>query len=637
MAQFTKALSKDDRYILILDVSETGTSVANNTSTISYSLKVKKKSGTGYYTSNTNNPYKVTINNEEEENDSKAYDFRNSTPKTITLASGTTIVEHDDDGKKTIAVSGYFKDANNGLGSATASGSLVLTNLNRGVIPTFSANPATLGEEITITHTRPESSLGIGYYFVMKAYVNGVLKASLTSYNDSTNWTPSLSWASYYPNELSGSCTFTCETHKVVALLQTDEIIGTQSVNLGFIIPSSVQPSVSIGTPVETNATMISKNWGVFVEGKSQVKIPITATGIYNSTISSVYTSVNGINVPGNYDADNDVWNFTTNSNTTGTNTISSSAIDSRTNTGTDTDTFNVVPYSNPSISNAEIQRCLSDGTIDNNGTYVKYSFNGTSSSILDGNNQELNTTTWKLSYKKTTDANYTDVTLGTGNTYNTTIGGDVSSFTISTDYTYDIKISGTDAFTTTEYHAELDTGFDLMNFNPSGKSMAIGKVSEATALEEKLEVGLTTEFLEPITATTIDATTITGTTINFTNSNYHDSSKQDTLSVTTGTDAVSRTSGATIRTSDYQKYGKIVQMRLVCDTTSSTSAGSNCFEGTLDSSLLPSDYVTGASFNGSTAQIAQISPEGEVIVRNLVSTLNSGTAFGIHFIWIIN
>jgi hypothetical protein len=129
MAKFTKTMG-DSRYSIELEVKETSTNISENTSVVSYTLKATKSSGSGYYTSNKTNPVKVSLDGSEIVNKKIAYDFTGSTPKTITLASGTKTITHNADGSKTIACSGYFKDAENSLGSATASGNLTLTQLH---------------------------------------------------------------------------------------------------------------------------------------------------------------------------------------------------------------------------------------------------------------------------------------------------------------------------------------------------------------------------------------------------------------------------------------------------------------------------------------------------------------------------
>jgi len=129
MATFKKTMSGDSRYSVSLIVNETSTDISTNSSVVSYTLQATKSSGSGFYTSSANNPIKVTIDGIVIINKKIAYDFRNVT--TLTLATGTIPIEHENDGTKTIQCSGYFKDANNSLGSATASGSLELSQLHK--------------------------------------------------------------------------------------------------------------------------------------------------------------------------------------------------------------------------------------------------------------------------------------------------------------------------------------------------------------------------------------------------------------------------------------------------------------------------------------------------------------------------
>ena len=49
-----------------------------------------------------------------------------------------------------------------------------------------------------------------------------------------------------------------------------------------------------------------------------------------------------------------------------------------------------------------------------------------------------------------------------------------------------------TDYFSTTEYSHNLSTAYTLMDFNKSGKGMAIGKVSTQNALEINMDTKLT-------------------------------------------------------------------------------------------------------------------------------------------------
>lgn len=129
----TKTMSGDSRYSIKLTVTEktvTSADIADNSTRVDYKLEATKSSGSGYYSNSAVSTVKVTLDGTTIVNTKKAYDFRNSTPKTITLASGTHTIKHDSDGSKTIACSGYFKDGANSLGNATASGNLTLTQLH---------------------------------------------------------------------------------------------------------------------------------------------------------------------------------------------------------------------------------------------------------------------------------------------------------------------------------------------------------------------------------------------------------------------------------------------------------------------------------------------------------------------------
>ena len=129
----TKTMSGDSRYSIKLTVTEktvTSADIADNSTRVDYKLEATKSSGSGYYSRDAVSTVKVTLDGTTLVNTKKTYDFRNSTPKTITLASGTHTIKHDPDGSKTIACSGYFKDGANSLGNATVSGNLTLSQLH---------------------------------------------------------------------------------------------------------------------------------------------------------------------------------------------------------------------------------------------------------------------------------------------------------------------------------------------------------------------------------------------------------------------------------------------------------------------------------------------------------------------------
>lgn len=382
---------------------------------------------------------------------------------------------HNDDGTKTINISGQVTGPS-GTGlegkSSWGNSNVTLDTIPRASQPTLSSSSVTMGNSVTITTNRVSNSFThtLSYSF---GSATGTIASNVT---DTTSWTPPITLANQIPNSASGSCTIICQTYNGTTL------IGTKQVTLTLNVPSSVVPTVSIGTLTEANASMQTLNWGVFVQNKSQLNIPITASGSYGSSISSIVTTINGLSFTGA--------NVTTSTLiTSGTNTISTTVTDSRGRTATTTKTYTVVAYSNPQITTATCVRSLSDGTESDEGTYLKYSFVG---SISPASNH--NAHNFKIGYKLKSYSTYTYVDIDTTN-YSLNDTDEVLNLNLDTNNAYDIIFVVTDTFTSSSISRAIETGFDLMNFNASGKSMAIGKVSEASSTEELFEIALPTEI----------------------------------------------------------------------------------------------------------------------------------------------
>lgn len=380
-------------------------------------------------------------------------------------------IPHNADGTKTINWSWDISTGTSVIGDWEESGTKVLQTIPRASQPTFSSSSVDLGNSVTITTNRVSEN----FTHTLTYSIGNTSGTIATNVTDTATWTPAITLANEIPDSTNGTAIITCQTYNGTTL------IGTTTANLTLNVPTSVVPSVSIGTLTEANTTMQDLNWGVFVQNKSQLNIPITASGIYGSTINSIVTTINGIKFNGS--------NVVTSTLVTaGTNTISTTVTDSRGRTATTTKTYNVVAYSNPVISTAQVQRCLQDGTISDEGTYLLYTFIGSISPVSNNNSS-----TFRIGRKLATDSNYTYETISS--TYSVNVQNAVSSYIISADYIYDVVFEAIDSFMTTALNRTIDTGFDLMNFNASGKSMAIGKVSQASASEELLEVGINSTF----------------------------------------------------------------------------------------------------------------------------------------------
>ena len=448
-------------------------SIDENKSVVTASIYVRRTSG--YTTGKLWNGY-VNIGGNNHTY-SQIYTGTSTTVRQdwVLVQTFSDTILHNADGTKAINISGQVTGpSGTGLEGKSSWGdsNVTLDTIPRASQPTLSSSSVTMGNSVTITTNRVSNSFThtISYSF---GSATGTIA---TNVGDSTSWTPPITLANQIPNSASGSCTIICQTYNGTTL------IGTKQVTLTLNVPSSVVPSVSIGTLTEANTTMQGLNWGVFVQNKSQLNIPITATGIYGSSISSIVTTINGLSFTGSPVT-------TSTLITSGTNTISTTVTDTRGRTATTTKTYTVVAYSNPQITTATAVRSLSDGTESDEGTYLKYSFVG---SISPASNH--NAHNFKIGYKLKSYSTYTYVDIDTTN-YSLNDTDEVLNLNLDTNNAYDIIFVVTDTFTSSSISRAIETGFDLMNFNASGKSMAIGKVSEASSTEELLEIGLPTEI----------------------------------------------------------------------------------------------------------------------------------------------
>lgn len=447
--------------------SESNVSLPNNTSSLTINIYFSPNNTSTWFSSAT---LYCTCNGVQQS-------------KKVSLSKGGSVsasftfnnIKHNNDGTKSVSWNWSCSTGTSVLGNISDSGTKTLQKIPRASGISLNPNPAELGEAITISLTK---------------YIEGTTDTLTWKIGDSTGtigttdedsyiWTPPIYLAELITNSTSATCVISCTSY------DDDTLIGTSTANLTLKVPDMIVPTAIIGTLLEADELMIAKNWGVFVQNKSKLEIPIIAVGSYGSQIVSIVTTING-NV---FNGSNII---TPTLITSGQSTISTIVTDTRGRTTTTTKTYNVEPYANPTITSVEAQRCLQDGTIDEDGTYILYTFVGSISSA--GNN---NSKLFQIGYKKTTDENYTFVTIS--NTYSVNENNTVSSFTISPDYSYDIIFQAIDSFMTTAIGRELTVGFDIMNFNASGKAMAIGKVSEAGLNEELLEIDLPTQILQPI------------------------------------------------------------------------------------------------------------------------------------------
>lgn len=429
---------------LTLSWSLSSQSVSGNYSNVSWTLK-GTGSASGYVKSGN---FQAIINGTTVYSSSTRIELRNGT----VVASGSIQIPHNSDGTKSFSMScqaGIYYNAVN----CTASGSFTLTTIPRA--SSVSMPSATMGSAATITISRASSS-----FTHTLTYAFGNATGTIVSKTSSTSvsWTPPLTLANQVPSAVSGTGTITCTTYN------GSTSIGTKTCTLTLSVPSSVKPTMTSLTATRVDETVPS-SWGIYVQSKSKATLTINgAAGSYGSTISSY--SITG----GGYSGTSST--LTTGLlNSSGAITFTAKVTDSRGRTSDEaTVTISVVSYTPPSFSSYSSQRCLSGGTLDDEGTYIKgtvaYSYALCSSK---------NTLTRSTYYKKTTDSTWIDASASFSSGTAFVFGGG----NLSTDYSYDIKYTITDAFTSISVYDVVTTAAVVMDFKAGGRGVSVGKVSE--------------------------------------------------------------------------------------------------------------------------------------------------------------
>ena len=119
--------------------------------------------------------------------------------------------------------------------------------------------------------------------------------------------------------------------------------------------------------------------------------------------------------------------------------------------------------YTAPVISNVQIDRSDSDGTLNDDGKYGKVSFDWQLDAANSGGVQSI-----KIQYKKTSGGSYinlTETASGTSGSVSRVFGSGV----LDVDSTYDVLITVSDAKGSSQYHGTLAATKYIMDFSPQG------------------------------------------------------------------------------------------------------------------------------------------------------------------------
>lgn len=457
----------------------------------------------------------------------QVYIASNNTWYEIPNTSGSLTIYHDADGKKTtsVGVTGnrystwkmYTSDNTGSSGWGTsASANVTLTTFVK--LSTISCDTFTMGSKGTITVDRKSSSfthtITCAWGDTTNAGISSGKGCNVTictkSSSTSVSWTPPTDkLAPIIPNDTAGVGTLTCET------FSGNTSVGKTSITFRANVPDSVKPSVTGFTASMVNNDVPS-SWGIYVKGKSQCKLSASASGMYGSTIDS-YSIKQGSSVLGSSSS------VTTGIlNTSGTNTFTVTVTDSRGRTDSKDVSINVIDYSAPIISSVLSQRCDSNGTVVDDGAYIR-TVCGFSYSTCNDNNYA----SCKVYFRKSGDSSWS---AGKSCSNNTAV---VIAGSADIDSSYEVMYEVTDAFGSVTLVDSVSTSFTTMDFKKGGKGVAIGKASEKEAFECAMDAEFTGTFsanisglffretFVPDSPVSIDPNTVKDTVLNITKAGY--------------------------------------------------------------------------------------------------------------------
>ena len=323
-------------------------SVANNTSTIHWTLKGSGSAGGSSWV--MAGAFKAVINGVSV----YSSDTRIQLKKEQVISSGSTTITHNADGTKSFSLSceaGVYTYAV----SVRANGTHTLNTIPRA--SSVSATHAEMNGASTISINRASSA-----FTHTLTYSFGNTSGTIVSKTSSTSvsWKPPLSLASQIPNATSSICTITCDTYS------GSSKIGTKSCTITLSVPPSVKPTIDSLTATRIDGNVPS-SWGAYIQTKSKVKLSINgASGAYGSSIHSYAISGGGFSSTGN--------TLTTGYLlSSGTITFSAKITDSRgRSSDVKTVSIQVIPYKPPECIRYGSQRVNQNGTIDDDGVYIK-------------------------------------------------------------------------------------------------------------------------------------------------------------------------------------------------------------------------------------------------------------------------
>ena len=444
---------------LRLDYEVTKQSTADNKSTVHMVLYLYANT-TGSY--NQDGDAYWSINGKK-----TYYTFSYTSPAWYVLGERTEEISHNNDGTKTVTLSGMWCSAISGGWapySLSVSGGVTLPTIPRATTPGIGG--VTMGETAHISLPRASS----GFTHTLRYVFGGAAETIASGVTTGYDWLVPESLAAQIPDAASGKGTLTCETYSGSTL------IGMKSVTFTASVPGSMKPAVLSGWAAVTydNSGTAAENMAAWVQGYSKAKAAFDASKVtcrQGAGVSKFSITYLGKTTEGNPCRTETI-------STTGA-TVRCTVTDSRGLTAWEDFNIALLEYAPPALVGADLFRSDGEGTAADGGAHiagvarVRYSELG-----------GLNSVTLKGYWKSVGGGYGAGETLTVGSVGLVT--GDVE---ISPDRSYVALLVLTDSLgNTARYEENIPTEKVAFHLKEGGKGAAFGKAAETEGVLELAE-----------------------------------------------------------------------------------------------------------------------------------------------------
>lgn len=447
--------------------------VANNTSEIRIQW-ISEQTGESYNEYTRTAYYYISVNGGSETARSVEYNLPQSTRKTI--VDTTFTVSHDDLGACSVSVRTWM-DTRISAGVVELKKTLQVTTIPR-ASSINSAASVTLGDYCNVQWYPKAASFRYKIKFSLGSWsaTTGVIHPNGTALYTYTGFKiPLAEVAALITNKRTESMRATLYTYSDSAA--TSQIGDASYKDFSVTVPdtSETKPTVSLAlSPVHSLPAAFN---GLYIQSKSRVKGTVTAAGKYGASVYSKSWTMSGKTY--NSDGTSDYFsNY-------GTVKVTAQATDSR-GIGNSTESeITVLPYADPKIQNVSVNRCTSDGTASDSGTYLKISAKRVYSPVeVSGSKKNL----CEIRYRYKTEggsswSNWTTILSRTASSDTVTTGALVGSISADSSYSVEVGVID-DVGGTSSTTVPISTQAVYMYKKAGGKALGLGKVPEIDGLD---------------------------------------------------------------------------------------------------------------------------------------------------------